>query len=106
MASDIGRDLLLGALTGRLGVLTPDPQSPVVTKTPVALDLLHPLQVLTQLGVQVIRQDVLILAVHDVLLSVQEPRRNLELSRVLHDGDDPLELIGVQVSCPASEQYI
>jgi hypothetical protein len=38
------------------------------------------------------------LAGGDVSLSVKEPFGDLELSGVLHDGDDSLELIGVEFS--------
>ena len=34
----------------------------------------------------------------DISLPVEEPFRDLELSGVLHDGNDSLELIGVELS--------
>jgi hypothetical protein len=33
-------------------------------------------------------------------LPVEEPRGDLELRRVLHDGDYPLELVRVEVASP------
>jgi hypothetical protein len=41
---------------------------------------------------------VTVLSVNDILLPVDEPVGDLELSRVLHDGDDSLELIGVELT--------
>ena len=43
-----------------------------------------------------------VLAVDNVLLPVEEPGRDLVLGRVLEDGDDSLELIGVELSGTAS----
>jgi hypothetical protein len=39
-----------------------------------------------------------VLAVNDISLSVQEPCWDLVLSRVLEDGDNSLELIGIELS--------
>ena len=63
---------------------------------PVGPDLLQPLDVITQLGVDLVGNDVEVLAVGHVLSPVQEPGGDLELSRVLHDGDDSLEFIRVE----------
>ena len=76
---------------GRLAVLTPDAQAPVVPQTTVGADLLQPLQVLAQLAVDAIGQDLRVLAVDDVALPVEEPGRDLVLGRVLDDRDDALE---------------
>ena len=81
-----------------LGVLTPDPQSPVVPQSSVRPDLLEPLEVITELLVDGVGKGVGVLALEQVLLPVQEPSRDLELGRVLHDGNDSLELIGVELS--------
>ena len=48
--------------------------------------------------VDAVRDDVGVLAVGHVTLPVEEPGRDLELGRVLHDGDDALELVGVELS--------
>jgi hypothetical protein len=66
---------------------------PVVTDTTVAADLLQKLQVITKLGVQGVGQQLHILAVALVLLSVEEPVRNLVLARVLHDADELVDLV-------------
>jgi hypothetical protein len=101
-------------------VLTSYPQVPVVSETsakvkdnavsvsrtgtgqradvPVGPDLLQPLNVITQLGVDLVGNDVEVLALGNVLSPVQEPSGDLELSRVLHDGDDSLEFIRVEFS--------
>lgn len=61
-------------------------------------DLLQPLNVVTELGVDLVRDDVQVLAFNNILSPVQEPSGDLELSGALHDGDDSLKLIGVQFS--------
>lgn len=73
-------------------MLTSDLQAPEVSDTSVGSDLLQSLQVISQLGLQVVGQDVVVLTVNLVLLSVQEPRWDLVLGWVLHDGDNSLQL--------------
>ena len=67
-------------------------------QTTVGADLLQTLEVLTQLAVHAVGQRVAVLAIHDVALTVEEPRRDLVLRRVLDDGDDALELFGGQLT--------
>lgn len=78
--------------TGGLGVLTAHTQAPVVTQTTVGTDLLQSLQILTQFGINVRGGQLRVLAINDVLLSVEEPIRDLVLTRVRDDGDDLLNL--------------
>lgn len=82
----------LTTTTSGLGVLTSDTETPEVTDTTVGSDLFQSLQVISELGLQVVGQDVVILTVNDVLLSVQEPGWDLVLGWVLQDGDDTLKL--------------
>lgn len=84
--------------TGRCGVLPTDPNSPPVAETPVGPDLLEALDVVAELGVDVLGEDLHVLARLEVLLSVEEPERDLELARVLDDSDDLLDLVGRQLS--------
>lgn len=63
-------------------------------QTPVRTDLLQPLQVVTQLAVDTVGHDLGVLAVDNVALTVEEPRGDLVLGRVLDDGDDALEFFG------------
>ena len=67
-------------------------------ETTVRPDLLQPLEVVTDLGVHSVGEDLRVLAIDDVPLPVQEPRRDLELRGVLDDSDNTLELIGVQLA--------
>ena len=69
-----------------------------MTKTTVRTDLLQPLEVITELRVDAVGQDLRVLAINDVPLPVQEPRRDLELRRVLDDRDNALELIRVKLA--------
>lgn len=79
-------------------MLTTHTQTPVVTQTAVAADLLEALEVLTDLAVQTVGEHLVVFAVGDVALSVQEPARDLVVSRVLDDGDDALELFDGDLS--------
>lgn len=74
-----------------LGVLTSNLETPEVSDTTVRSDLLQSLQVVSQLGLQVVSQDVVVLTVDLVVLSVQEPSWDLVVGWVLHDGDDSLQ---------------
>lgn len=75
--------LLLGdtngsaAATSGLGVLTTDTETPVVTETTVSTDLLQALEILTELAVNVVGQDLAVLAIDDVALPVEEPGGDL-----------------------------
>jgi hypothetical protein len=55
---------------GGLGVLTAHAETPVVTETTVGTDLLEALEILTELGVHAVGEDLAVLAVDDVTLSV------------------------------------
>lgn len=69
-----------------------------MTETTVGADLLQTLEVLTELAVQTVGQNLGVLAVGDVALSVEEPGGDLVLRGVLEDGDDTLELFGGQLT--------
>jgi len=92
--------LLLGdtdsatSAAGGLSVLTTDTESPIVTETSVSTNLLQPLEIVTELGVNTVGQDLRVLAIDNVALSVEEPRWDLVLGWVLDDGDDALKLFG------------
>lgn len=96
--------LLLGhtdrtaAAAGGLGVLTADAETPVVTETAVGADLLEALEIVAELGGDAVGEDLAVLAVDDVTLSVEEPRGDLVLGGVLDDGDDTLELFGGELT--------
>jgi len=83
---------------GGLGVLTAHLQVPVVTDTSVRPHLLKSLKILTELGVKLVGGDVVGLAVLDVPLSVEEPRGDLELHRVLKNGDHLVDLLSGELT--------
>jgi hypothetical protein len=56
-------------------------------------DFLHALQVVTQVGVDLVGRQLHVLARAHVLLSVQEPSGDVECLRVGNDGLDVLNLI-------------
>lgn len=90
--------------TGGLGVLSTDTETPVVTETTVGADLLQALEILTHLAVQVVGDNLGVLAIGDVALSVQEPGGDLVLGRVLEDGDDTLKLFGGKLTGAAERE--
>lgn len=69
-----------------------------MTETTVGTDLLQALEILTQLGVDTVGQDLRVLAIDDIALSVEEPGGDLVLGRVLDDGDNSLKLFGGEFS--------
>lgn len=89
--------------TGSLGVLTTDTETPVVSETAVGTDLLEALKILTELGVDTVGQDVRVLAVNNVALSVEEPGGDLVLCGVLDDRHNTLELFGGKLTSTAVE---
>lgn len=72
-------------------MLTADAETPVVAETTVGADLLEALEIVTELRVDAVGEDLRVLAVDNIALSVEEPRGNLVLGGVLDDGDDALE---------------
>jgi len=73
-------------------VLSTDTKSPVVTETSVSSDLLQSLEIVTELAVHSVCENLEVLAVDNVALSVEEPGWDLVLCWVLDDGDDTLKL--------------
>ena len=83
---------------GGLGVLAAHAQVPGVAETAVHLHLLHALEVLAQLALDVVRDELRVRAVDDVALAVQHPHGDLELLRVLQHRDDLLDLLGLELT--------
>jgi hypothetical protein len=79
-------------------VLSPDTETPVVSETSVGSDLLQSLQILTELVIQGVGENLGVLAINNVALTIEEPGGNFVLGRVLNDGDDTLKLFGGELS--------
>jgi len=88
------------AATSGLGVLSTNPQTPVVTETTVSTDLLQAFQILAKLAVDTVGQNLRVLAIDDIALPVEKPRRNFVLSGVLNDGDNPLQFFRGEFTSP------
>ena len=56
-----------------LGVLTSNTETPVMTETTVGSDLLETFQILTQFAFHAVCQNLRVLAVYNISLSIQEP---------------------------------
>ncbi len=67
-------------------------------ETPVAPHSLEPLKIISELLVKNVSKGLAEFAVPDVLLSVEEPVGNLELSGVLNDFNDLLDLFVGELS--------
>lgn len=65
-----------------LGVLSSHFETPGMTQTALALDLLEPLQIVTQAHVEILGDGVVVPAGLEVLAPVDEPHRDLVLERV------------------------
>ena len=80
-------------------VLSTDTDSPPVPQTTVRTNLLHPLNIVTKLSIEVLCKDLGVLSGLVVLLSIEEPKRDLELTRILDDCNNLLNLISGELSC-------
>ena len=69
-----------------------------MAETTVRPDLLEALKVITQLRVHIVGQNLRILSVNNVTLTVQEPQRDLELSGILNNRHKPLQFVRVEVA--------
>lgn len=94
-------------------MLTTDAEAPEVTQTTMGADLLQALQVITELGVDAVGEDLRVLAIDDVALTIEEPllcdgqssfpqdsewvdstyTGDLVGGRVLDDGNETLKLL-------------
>ncbi len=95
-------DLFLGGdthdtttTTGSLGVLTTDLEVEGVTDTTVGADLLKTFHIFTVLVIKSVGEELAVLAVLAVLLTIEEPVGNLVFTRVLHDGNDAFHISSV-----------
>ena len=88
---------MLSASSGA-GVLSPHANSPPVTETPVRPDFLEPLHIITELGIKRLGKDLRVFAGLEILLPVQEPKRDLELARVLDDSNKLLNLVSGELT--------
>ena len=100
----------LSETTGGLGVLTTDLEVPVVAETTVGTrrhndspmqnlpHLLQAVEILTKRGLEVVRDDLLVLSGLHILLSVEEPLGNGVLQRVGNDSNESFNLLVGQLS--------
>eukprot|EP01083_Nonionella_stella_P189890 703252_1 len=67
-------------------------------QTTVSTNLLHPLNIITKLGIEVLGENLGVLSCLNILLPIEEPKRDLELTRVLNDSNKLLNLISGELS--------
>jgi len=82
----------LTASTGGLGALTSDLVAPEVSETSVLLGLSHSLEIFTHGSVHVVGNELSVLAVSGVLLSVEEPVGNVVVSGTSDNVADDLDI--------------
>lgn len=78
--------------TSSLGVLTTNTETVSVTNTTVSTDLLQALHIFTELVVEGVRQELAVLAILAILLTIEEPVWDLVLTGVLHNGDEAFKV--------------
>ncbi|KAL7511290.1 hypothetical protein ACHAXN_008200 [Cyclotella atomus] len=59
-------------------------------------NLLHPLNIITELSIEVLGKYLRVLSSPEILLPVKEPQGDFELTRVLDNGNELFDLIGGQ----------
>jgi len=91
--------------TGGLGVLTADTDTPVVAETTVGADLLQALKVITESDGDLRTVVLEVLARLPVLLSVEEPQRDVEGLGVFEDAHDLLDFFGCEATSTTKEEY-
>ena len=74
-------------------MLSTDTEIVGVTEATVESNLFHPLQILPQLVIEIVGEELRVLAILDVLLTIEKVLGNVVLQRVLHDRDDALHLL-------------
>ena len=68
-------------------------------------DLLQSLEIVTKLAVHTVGQDLAVLAIHDIALTIEKPGGDFVLSGILDDGDDSLELFGSEFTGAAGIEH-
>jgi len=67
-----------------------------VTKTTMSTDFLQSLEIITELRVNSVSENLRVLAIDDIALTIEEPGWDLVGSWVLNDGDNSLEFFGCE----------
>lgn len=86
------------ASAGRACVLTTNSDAPPVPQTTVSTDLLHPFDIITKFGSNALGKDLRVLSGLVILLSVQEPERDFELTGILDDSHNLFNFISGQLT--------
>ena len=76
-------------------MLTTDLKVEGVTDTTVRADLLKTFHIFTILVIEGVGEELAVLAVLAILLTIEEPIGNLVFTRVLHDGNDAFHISSV-----------
>src|SRR3569832_1989606 len=86
----------MSATSRGAGVLSSHTNIPPVTKTAMSPNFLQAFDIITQLGGNVLRKDLRVLSRLDILLTIEEPEWDLELTWILNDSHQFFNFIGSQ----------
>jgi hypothetical protein len=70
----------------------------------MSTDLLQALKIVTKLGVDTVGENLRVLAIDDIALTIEEPGWDLVLRWVLNDGDNSLEFFGGEFTSTVTSQ--
>merc|ERR1719313_2100734 len=85
--------------TSGLGVLTTNPNAPVVTKSPMQTHLLHTLNILAKALIEKICILVAGFSIFDIPLPIEHVRWNLELERIPNNSNNLVDLVCGEFTC-------
>ena len=91
--------------TSGLGVLTSDLKVPPVSQTSVHSDLLHSLDVFSELGIEVVGGDLLVFPILDVFPSVEEPLWEPVALWLGNDLGDLVNFVVRKLACSLGRVY-
>lgn len=89
--------------SGSLCVLPTDAKTPKVSQTAVGTNLSQTVQVLAKLEVEIVRNELRILAIPKVFATIEKPLRDLKLKRILNNRNDALDLCLAKLTRPACQ---
>jgi hypothetical protein len=88
-----------------LGVLSTDTKTPVVAETTMSTNLLQAFQIITKLRVDTVGENLAVLAIDDITLTIEKPGGDLVLGGILNNGDDAFQLFRGQFAGTVKCQY-
>ena len=79
-------------------MLSTNTNTPPVTKTTMGSNFLETFNIITKFGIHTLRKDLRVLSRFEILLTIQKPKWNFELTRILNNGHELFNFIRRQFS--------